>query len=393
MNRAMKPRSTRLAGEALQACANRDIFSSARPAQHTLRGIRGQVRLSFLADREWLRFNGDMELLRRYPLVISTLVVGVVAGALHLGGSIPAARILITIYVSGIILWISYGMVKDVLRGHLGLDILAVVAMIATLATGEYAAALIVSLMLTGGEALEDYAEHRARRELTSLLDRSPQTAHVLEEIGGAPVDIPADEVITGMLLLIRPAETVPVDVELISDVGDLDTSSLTGESLPVTFRGGDEIPSGAVNGTEALTARALRPASESQYQRIISLVHEAQDSQAPIVRLADRFAVPFTVFSLALAGAAWWVSGDPTRLAQALALAPPRPLLIAAPVAFLGGMSQSAKNGVVVKGGSVLEALSRVRSAAFDKTGTLTQGRPELVGVVPAPGFTPDEL
>src|SRR5699024_4310128 len=133
------------------------------------------------------------------------------------------------------------------------------------------------------------------------------------------PIDRPADDVVAGDLLLIRPAEAVPVDVELVSDAASFDTSSLTGESLPVAFHAGDEVPSGAVNGTDAVTGRALRPASESQYQRIISLVRHAQESKAPIVRLADRFAVPFTVFSLALAAVAWWVSGNPTRFAEVL--------------------------------------------------------------------------
>ena len=334
-----------------------------------------------------------MNLLRRYPLVLATIVVGLLVAVLYLASVPTAARVAATVYVLGIITWVSVGMVKDILRGHWGLDILAVVAMGATLATGEYAAALIVALMLTGGEALEDYAEQRARRELTSLLDRAPDIAHVLPAAGGAPEDRPADEVLPGDLLLIRPAETVPVDVELVSPSAAFDTSSLTGESLPVTLNAGAEVPSGAVNGTDAVTARALRPASESQYQRIISLVHEAQESKAPIVRLADRFAVPFTVFSLALAGIAWWVSGNPTRFAEVLVLATPCPLLIAAPVAFLGGLSQSAKNGVIVKGGSVLEALSRVRTAAFDKTGTLTQGRPELTEIRPAGDFTETDV
>ena len=334
-----------------------------------------------------------METLRRYPLVLATLIVGTVAGALYLLGYTTAAQWSATLYVIGIIGWVSIGMIKDIMRGHWGLDILAVVAMIATLATGEWAAALIVSLMLTGGEALEDYAEQRARRELTSLLDRSPQTAHVLETPDSPPVDRPVDEVSPGDLLLIRPSETVPVDAELVSQAADFDTSSVTGESLPMTFEVGAEVPSGVVNGTNAVTARAIRPASESQYQRIITLVHEAQDSKAPIVRLADRYAIPFTVFSLALAGVAWWISGDPTRFAEVLVLATPCPLLIAAPVAFLGGLSQAAKNGVIVKGGSVLEALSRVKSAAFDKTGTLTQGRPELVETRPAEGFTEEEV
>ncbi len=338
-------------------------------------------------------FNEDMELIRRYPFVLATVLAGAISLGLWLAGEVGIATWIATGYVLIVIAWTAIDMVRDIMRGHWGLDILAVVAMAATLATGEYAAALIVALMLTGGEALEDYAEYRARDELTALLDRSPDMANLLGAPGAEPRAVPIDQVTAGDLLLIRPAEVVPVDVTLDSAEGDFDTSSLTGESLPVTFHAGEEVPSGAVNGSRAVTATALRPASESQYQRIITLVQEAQGSKAPLVRLADRFAVPFTLFSLALAGFAWWYSGDSTRFAQVLVLATPCPLLIAAPVAFLGGLSQTAKNGVIVKGGSVLEQLSRITSVAFDKTGTLTQGRPELVSIVVEPGFDREEL
>src|SRR5690625_2489660 len=184
-----------------------------------------------------------MNLLRRYPLVLATIAVGLLVAGLYLANAATAARFAATIYVLGIIVWVSVGMVKDILRGHWGLDILAVVAMAATLATGEYAAGLIVALMLTGGEGWEDYAEQRARRELPALLDRAPDIAHVLPSAQGAPEDRPADEVLPGDLLLSRPAETVPVDVELVSSSAAFDTSSLTGESLPVTLSAGAEVP------------------------------------------------------------------------------------------------------------------------------------------------------
>lgn len=326
-------------------------------------------------------------------MVIATIIIGVVAISLLVANAPVAAKWVVGIFVTGVILWVSIGMVKDILRGRWGLDILAVLAMTATLATGEYAAALIVSLMLTGGEALEDYAEHRARRELTTLLDQSPEVAHRIDPMTEITQEVPIDDVTPGDILLIRPGQIVPVDVIIRDGSAEIDTSSLTGESLPVTFTKGEEIPSGALNTQVAFTASTLRPASESQYQRIISLVQQAQSSRAPIVRLADRFAVPFTVFSLLLAGAAWWISGESIRLAQVLVLATPCPLLIAAPVAFLGGLSQSAKNGVIVKGGSVLESLSRIRTAAFDKTGTLTQGHPTVIGVHPEPGISKGEL
>ncbi|HLS65015.1 MAG TPA: heavy metal translocating P-type ATPase [Ruania sp.] len=343
-------------------------------------------------------------LVRRYPLVVSTLVAGLLVLLLALLGLPVAAQATATVYVAGIIAWTAVDMVRDILRGHWGLDILAVVAMVATLAVGEYVAALIVALMLTGGEALEDYAALRARRELTALLDRAPEVAHLLTRGTGthganqndessAVEDIPADEVQIGDVLLVRPGEAVPVDGTLLSDRAAFDESSLTGEPLPVTREAGTEVLSGAVNGARAVRVRALRRSADSQYQRILTLVREAEEAKAPIVRLADRYAAPFTVFALLLGGVAWVVSGTPVRFAEVLVLATPCPLLIAAPVAFLGGMSRTANSGVIVKGGTVLETLARARSAAFDKTGTLTHGRPELVAVHPVAGIDDDRL
>lgn len=336
---------------------------------------------------------------RRHPLVVVALIVlALVLGLLAVGQGV-AAQWVATVFVGLVVLRTAVDMVRDVLRGHYGLDILAVVAMVATLSVGEFVAALIVVVMLTGGEALEEYAAARARAELTSLLERAPQVAHVVvaegERAGGEPSvrDVPVEEVGPGALLLVRPAEVVPVDGELVDDEGSFDESSLTGESLPVTRVRGDRVLSGAVNGHRAVVLRATATAADSQYQQILQLVAAAEEDKAPTVRVADRFAVPFTVVSLAIAGVAWWASGDPVRFAEVLVLATPCPLLIAAPVAFLGGTSTAARSGIVVKGGATLEALARARSVAFDKTGTLSQGRPELARVDAADGFDPDEV
>jgi heavy metal translocating P-type ATPase len=339
----------------------------------------------------------SIHLLWRYPLITITVVIGLVVLGLDLAGFDQASRWLATLYVSGFVVWTLVGMVRDVMRGHVGLDVLAVMAMVATLAVGEYVAALIIVLMLSGGEALEDYAGRRATRELTALLDRAPQVAHVVthphDETNDETMDAAADDVQVGDVLLIRPSEIVPVDGELLTESGSFDESSITGESLPVTRSAGEEVLSGAVNGSRAIRVRAVRRSADSQYQQIVALVREAQESRAPVVRLADRFAIPFTAVSLAIAGAAWGLSGDPTRFAEVLVLATPCPLLIAAPVAFLGGLSRAAKAGVIIKGGAVIEQLARVRSAAFDKTGTLTQGHPVLVDVRAAAGFSPDDV
>ncbi|MFB9308954.1 heavy metal translocating P-type ATPase [Agromyces hippuratus] len=332
-----------------------------------------------------------LKLARRYWVVTLTLGIGLLGIVLALAGAGAAVPWIFSVYALGVAVWQAVGMVRDILRGHWGLDILAVTAIVATVAVGEYVAALLVVLMLTGGAALEDYANRRAKRELDALLTRSPQHAHRME--GDAIVDVLAADVQIGDVLLVRPSEIVPVDATLRSHEASFDESSITGESVPVEKHTGDLVLSGSINGQSAVEVVAAASAADSQYQQIVALVTEAAESKAPVVRLADRYAVPFTVFSLALAGVAWWVSGDPVRFAEVLVLATPCPLLIAAPVAFIGGMSRSARNGVIVKGGGVLEQLAAAKTAVFDKTGTLTYGAPTLVAIRPEPGFGEDEL
>ena len=327
----------------------------------------------------------------RYRLVTLTIAIGAIGIILAVSGAGAAVQWVFSIYALAIAAWQAVGMVRDILRGHWGLDILAVTAIVATVLVGEYIAALLVVLMLTGGEALEDYASRRAKRELDALLTRAPQLAHRMQ--GDRIVDVRADEVRPGDVLLVRPSEIVPVDATLSSLEGSMDESSITGESVPAEKQAGDQVLSGSVNGQLAVEIIASATAADSQYQQIVALVAEAADSKAPVVRLADRYAVPFTVFSLALAGVAWWLSGDPARFAEVLVLATPCPLLIAAPVAFIGGMSRAARNGVIVKGGGVLEQLASAKTAVFDKTGTLTYGTPTLVAIRPENGFGADEL
>jgi len=331
-----------------------------------------------------------------YLVLAAAIVVLALVLVLAAAGQEDAARTIGVVFVSVMIAWTLVDMIRSVLKGEFGLDILAVVAMIATLAVGEYVAGLIIVVMLTGGEVLEDFATRRAARELSALLDRTPQLAHVVTAAGQPDEqmrDVPIDQVQVGDTILVRPGEVVPVDGTLQSQSGTFDESSITGESLPVTHQAGAEVLSGATNGPNAVLITATRAAADSQYQQIVALVREAQESKAPVVRLADQFAVPFTAVSLVIAGAAWAISGDPTRFAEVLVLATPCPLLIAAPVAFLGGLSRSARAGVIIKGGAVIEQLARARAAAFDKTGTLTEGHPELVGVRPAAGFDADEV
>lgn len=332
-----------------------------------------------------------LRLALRYWAVTLTLLVGVAGIVLALTGAGAALPWLFSAYALAMAAWQGAGMIRDLVRGHWGLDILAITAIVATILVGEYIAALLVVLMLTGGEALEDYANRRAKRELDALLGRTPQLAHRLD--GEQIIDVHVDEVNPGDRLLVRPSEVVPVDAILHSPSAAVDQSSLTGESVPVEKHEGEALLSGSVNGQAAIEVAATATASESQYQRIVALVAEAAASKAPVVRLADRYAIPFTIFSLALAGLAWAMSGDPVRFAEVLVLATPCPLLIAAPVAFIGGMSRAARNGVIVKSGGILETLATARTAVFDKTGTLTHGTPALAEIRPAQGFGEDEL
>ncbi|GAA4113633.1 heavy metal translocating P-type ATPase [Enteractinococcus coprophilus] len=322
-----------------------------------------------------------------HPLVLF-VAVGLGLGVVFFFTGLDLQLAITAYLVVGVTLLVTMVDMFQALRaGHWGLDILAVVAMIATLVVEEYLAGMIIALMLTGGEALEAMAAGRASRELDSLINRRPTFAYLLEADGVTVTRVALDEVQVGDLLVVRGSEVVPVDGHLISDRASLDESSVTGEALPVTKHPGDEIISGTVNGSETFQMRATTTAADSQYAKIVQLVEEAVQSRAPMVRLADRYAVPFTVIALLVAAVAWWYSGDPVRFAEVLVVATPCPLLIGAPVAFMGGMSSAAQANVIVKDGGTLERLARIESAAFDKTGTLTQGRPTVGRITPVHG------
>ena len=320
------------------------------------------------------------------------VLVGLATGVmLWLTGAEMALGVTAYLVLGIVIVITAIDMFKDLMRGRWGLDILAVIAMIATLAVQEYVAGLIIALMLTGGEALEDLAARRASRELDQLLNRAPAFAGRIHPVTGEVERIAIEEVKVGDELLVRSSEILPVDGVLLSDHATIDESSVTGEPIPVNYHAGDPLLSGTVNSTTSFTMRAQKVAADSNYASIVRLVEEAVDSRAPMVRLADRYAVPFTIVSLLIAGFAWFLSGDPVRFAEVLVVATPCPLLIATPVAFMGGMSSAAKLNVIIKDGGVLEVLARVRAVAFDKTGTLTEGKADVVEIHPA-ALTVDE-
>ena len=330
---------------------------------------------------------------KKYPTVAVTIAVALLGLAFWGLDFSGAVQWLFSGYGLVIALIDFVGMLRQLRRGSFGVDLLAIIAILATIVVGEYVATLLIVLMLASGAALEEFAAGRAARELDALLKRAPQIAHRLDPERGEVTDVPVTSVVVNDLLLVRPSEIVPVDGTLHSNNAAFDESSLTGESLPVERLAGDAVLSGSINGQVAATIVATATAANSQYQQIIALVEEASNSKAPVVRLADRYAVPFTVGALALAGVAWALSGDPVRFAEVLVVATPCPLLLAAPVAFMGGMSRAAHNGIIVKGAGVLEALSRAKTVVFDKTGTLTYGAPAISEVRPEPAFTADEL
>ncbi|HVX23780.1 MAG TPA: heavy metal translocating P-type ATPase [Candidatus Saccharimonadales bacterium] len=273
-----------------------------------------------------------------------------------------------------------WDMWQDVRSGSYGIDILAATAIVVSVVLHQSWAAMVIVLMLTGGESLEDFAEHRARSELDALLERAPQKAHVLRK--GKMVDVRVSELHVGDKIIIKPGEVVPVDALIIEGTAEFDESSLTGESLPQAKQSGEQILSGSINLDGAITAKATATAADSQYQQIIKLVRSAASSQAPFVRLADRYSVPFTITAFAIAGAVWAVSGQAIRFLEVIVVATPCPLLLAAPIALVSGMARASKYGVIVKTGSALERLAEAKTFAFDKTGTLTQGELRVADV-----------
>lgn len=327
---------------------------------------------------------------RRIDLVALALAAALAAAALLLrvAGQGGAEQVLLLVLAGGAGLEQAVAMVRALLRGRFGLDVLALAAIVATVAVGELWAAAVVVLMLTGGRALEAFAQGRAGASLGALLRDAPRVAH-RPDANGTVVDVDPEGVRPGDRLLVRPGEAVPVDLVVVDRSVVLDESRLTGESLPVERAPGDRVLSGAVVQGTPLVGTAVAQAADSEYQRIIALVAEAAASRAPMVRLADRWALPFTVVAFALAAVGWAVSGDPVRFAEVLVVATPCPLLLAVPIAFVAGMGRAAGGGVVVKHGAALEVLSRVRTVAFDKTGTLTRGTPEVERVEPVPPRT----
>jgi heavy metal translocating P-type ATPase len=330
--------------------------------------------------------------LGRHLAVILLAVTGgclVAGGALHLTAATAAGN---AVWFAAGAIGAAYSlwtMAEGLHRGRVGVDLIALLASVGALAVGEYLAAAVISVMMASGRALEGWAAGRANRDLRRLLERAPTTAHRYE--GGQLRTVSADCVVPGDRLMVQPGELIPTDGILITSAV-LDESTLTGEALPVNREAGEAARSGVVNAGSPVDLRATARASESAYAGIVRLVAEAESSQAPFVRMADRYAIWFLVLSLVVAAGAWLAAG-PARAVAVLVVATPCPLILAAPVALVGGLSQAARRGVIVKGGAVLERMAQCTTLLIDKTGTLTSGHPALTTIVPSGTLAPDEV
>jgi heavy metal translocating P-type ATPase len=324
-------------------------------------------------------------------LALAALAALAAGALLHAAGEPSAGSAVWAASTASILIPLVGSVARSLMRRDVGVDAIALVAIASALALGQYLAGAVVALMLAGGNALEEYATRRAGRELTRLLERMPRIAHLRRN--GAIEELPVEEVRAGDIVVVRAGEVVPVDGVVVSDAAVIDESALTGEPLPVGRARGGEIRSGSANAGDPFDLRATRPAADSAYAAIVRLVRQAETERAPFVRMADRYAAGFLPLALAVAGGAWAFSGNSTRFLAVMVVATPCPLILAAPIAFIAGVSRAARRGVIVKSGGVIERLGEARSVLLDKTGTLTLGLPGVERVVAFDGLGPDEL
>lgn len=325
-------------------------------------------------------------------LLVIVAVVGLAAGiAAHLAGRPGLANICWTLAIVPVIAGLAVSIARDLFAGRFGVDAIAFLSMGAALLLGQPLAGAVVALMYSGGNVLEVIAVSRAERNLRSLVDRAPRVAH--RRVDHMTVDVPVADIAIGDGLLVRAGEVIPVDGIIDSDTATIDESALTGEPIPVVKSRSAAIYSGSLNAGQTFEMKATAAAGESTYAGILRLVTAAQTAKAPFVRLADRYALAFLPLTVAVAFAAWFISGDPIRSLAVLVAATPCPLILAAPVAFIAGVARAARLGILVKGGGPLEALARAHTVLFDKTGTLTIGGARLLSIEVAPGEKPDEV
>ncbi|HET7491846.1 MAG TPA: heavy metal translocating P-type ATPase [Bradyrhizobium sp.] len=332
-----------------------------------------------------------LERVLRWALVgiaIAGLAAGIAANAI---GRSHLADLSWTLATAPVVAGLGFSILRNLLAGRLGVDAVALVSMSAALALGQPLAGAVIALMYSGGNVLEDIAVARAEHDLRALVDRAPRVAH--RRIADHIEDVATSLVAIDDRLLVRAGEIIPVDGVVFSQTATVDESALTGEPIAVVKARGAGILSGSLNVGEAFEMTVSAVAGESTYAGIVKMVTAAQTAKAPFVRLADRYALIFLPVTLALAYLAWLISGDLIRSLAVLVAATPCPLILAAPVAFIAGVAQAAGRGILVKGGSSLEALARARTVLFDKTGTLTVGGARLISIEVAPGESADEV
>jgi len=336
----------------------------------------------------------ETDLVEHRALILAAIALLAIAlgGLLHLAGEGSAGNEVWQAAVALLALELAFEIGHTVLIDrHLGVDTIALVAMVGSLALEQELAGVIVGLMFSGGAALEDVASTRARRELTMLVQRAPKVAR--RRVGDRVEQVPVEQVVTGDVVVVRTGEVVPVDGTLVQGAAVVDTSTLSGEPLPVTVSVGMPVLSGSANAGAPFEVRADRPAAQSAYAALVRLVQQAQAHRAPFVRMADRYAGFFLPATLLAAGAAWVLSGDSVRALAVVVVATPCPLILAAPIALVSGLSRAARAGVIVKGAGAVETLGRARTVLFDKTGTLTLGTPEIREVLTSDGTKRSEL
>ena len=325
-------------------------------------------------------------------VLLAVALLGLLSGLLLMVmGQSALASVVWAGGVLPVLVMLAVEIVRSLAKGEVGLDIVAALSMSAALLFGEMLAAAVVALMYAGGSFLESFAEGRARREMRDLLSRVPRTA--TRHTDGALQEVPLDQIEPGDLLLIRQGDVAPADGTMQSARALLDQSALTGESMPVQLSCGQDVMSGSTNAGDAFDLRVTRPPASSTYAGIVRLVEAAQASKAPMARLADRYSLVFLAVSVAMASAAWALSGDPIRAVAVLVVATPCPLILAVPVALVAGLSRAAHFGILIKGAKPLEALARIKTLILDKTGTLTDGRPQIVSVHPDGALSQDQV
>jgi heavy metal translocating P-type ATPase len=333
----------------------------------------------------------SLERVLRWGLVfiaVTGLSAGIVA---RVAGRPDLADLAWTLSTAPVVAGLAFSIARDFLAGRLGVDAIALVSMSAALALGQPLAGAVVALMYSGGNVIEDIAVARAEHDLRSLVDRAPREAH--RRAGDHIEEVPISAVAIGDQLLVRAGEIIPVDGVVTSAAAMIDEQALTGEPIPVVRTRGAAVLSGSLNAGDTFEMTVSAASGESTYAGIVRLVTAAQTAKAPFVRLADRYALIFLPVTLAVAAVAWLISGDLIRSLAVLVAATPCPLILAAPVAFIAGVAQAARRGILVKGGGPLEALARAHTVLFDKTGTLTVGGARLLAVDVAPGETVDEV